>query len=409
MLGVAGVLALWLPNRQWQPPPRPENVILIMVDTLRADHLGTYGYHRDTSPNLDRFAQKSTVFETAYSHSPWTMPSTASIFTSLPPRDHGIVSWRQPMSRKLLTIAEHIRDNGFHTEGYVSHVIFRPRYHYNQGFIEYDDSALDKGPSYRVSTAAEISDAFIASLNDDLPQPFFAWLHYFDPHSWYLTHEPYNFGKRPVDRYDSEIRYTDEQIGRVFDELTARDLWRNTVVVFIADHGEEFGDHGGKKHTVTLYDELIHIPLVIYVPGAAGGERIETVVSESDVAPTICELLDIPVPEQFTGQPFAFNGNRFHVTKHRQVIAETLRKADKRAVREERWKYIEDRENNETMLFDMDADPRERRDVEERHPEVARRLQKLIDDHYGVKRRQIEKRDLNKHLQEQLRALGYLN
>jgi arylsulfatase A-like enzyme len=388
-------------------PAEPTNVVFIVVDTLRADHLGCYGYTRPTTPNLDRLARQATVFERAYSHSPWTMPSVASMFTSLPPRDHGIVSWEQRLPLAHLTLAEHLRTHGFRTAGIVSHVILRPEYNFDQGFEYYEDAVLEEGNPVDISSSAEVSDAAISWLHEEARAPFFLWLHYFDPHARYLQHPFPAYGSRPVDRYDSEIRHVDEQLGRVLDALRALELWDDTVIVFVADHGEEFRDHGGTEHSTTLYDELVRIPLIVHVPGFAP-QRVESVVSESDIAPTLCRLLDLPVPTRFGGRSLAFDETSFRVEQDRTVFMETLRKADKRGVRYGRWKLIHDRETGKRMLFDLEEDPSERRNVIEEHPAVAESLERAIAEHYARERTPVEERALPDRLREQLEALGYL-
>ena len=391
------------------PAPRAKNVVFIVIDTLRADHLGVYGYERNTSPNIDRFAARGAVFDTAYSHSPWTMPSVASMFTAMPPSGHGIVNWRQPLSPKLLTLAEYLQESGFHTEAVVSHVIFRPKYHFDQGFDAYDYSVLAKGPSKYVSTAREVSDRAVAALDrmSEGEQPFFLWLHYFDPHNEYLPHEGFDFGDKDVDLYDSEIAFTDRQLGRVFDKLTELDRWDDTVVVLIADHGEEFRDHGGRHHTRTLYNEVIRIPLIVAVPGFVP-QRIEPVVAESDVAPTLVQLIGLPIPQPFVGRIFPFERDRFRVARDRSVIAETLHKADKRGVRQGRWKWIHDREKGTFQLFDEVDDFGEHTNLIDAHPDVARRLAIEVFQHYGAGRRLADEEEMTEQLTEQLKALGYL-
>lgn len=404
---LVAAIHLWLVVGAETAAEPPVNVLLIMVDTLRADHVGTYGHERDTTPHVDRFAEKATVFETTYSHSPWTMPSVASIFTSLPPRDHGVANWRQPLPTKFTTLAEHFQEHGFHTEAYVSHVIFDPEYNFNQGFEVYDYSVLDIGFPAEISTARELTDLFLQSLEEGVEEPFFAWLHYFDPHNEYLLHEEFNFGRRSIERYDSEIRYTDEQIGRVFEALTERELWDDTIVVFIADHGEEFLEHGNTRHTIQLYDEVIRIPMIVYVPGYQP-RRISSIVRESDLAPTLCELVRLPISEQFVGLSLPRGRCRFIEPRDRPVYAETLNRADKLGVRIGQWKYIWDRENEERMLFDMDNDPREHRNLVEVRPREALRMRRALNEFYNLEREEAEEQDLSETRRQQLESLGYL-
>jgi arylsulfatase A-like enzyme len=408
-LGLLTALALLVAMTFWalRPAAAPTNIVLIVVDTTRADHIGSLGYERDTTPNIDRLAREATVFEQAYSHAPWTMSSVASILTSLAPRDHGITQWGQPLSTSHLTLAEHLSWQGYRTSAFVSHVIFDPRYNFDQGFQDYDYSALQGGHPHKMSTSKKISELAIAWLTENAQEPFFLWLHYFDAHAEYLRHEDFDFGEEPVDRYDSEIRYTDEQIGEVLQTLEELDRWDDTIVVFVADHGEEFLEHGRKGHTRSLYDEVIRVPLIVYVPGFAP-TRVTTVVSASDLAPTLCNLVGLPTPPQFSGIPFAVDGRSFRVEKQRAVFMETLNEADKRGVRYDRWKLIQDRENAKFELFDLEADPGETRNVFSDHHEVAARLHKSILEHYRRKRAVVEEQQVPDRLRERLEALGYL-
>lgn len=392
--------------------PRP-NILLIIVDTMRADHVGAYGYQRPTTPAIDQLAKEGTVFTRAYSHSPWTMPSVASILTSLTPRDHGITKWEQPLEERFLTLAEYLATHGYYTAAYVSHVIFEPEYHYNQGFDTYDYSVIEKGEPDEISTAKEISDLVVAALEKNTYQPFFMWLHYFDPHNDYLLHEPYNFGGQPMDLYDSEIRFTDEQIGRVFAKLKELKLWDNTVIVVMADHGEEFYEHGWRYHSRTLYEELIHIPLVIRVPGFKP-QKLPTIVAESDVAPTLCRLAKLPVPREFKGKRIQYkkpflSTPRFIDRENRVVFAETFRFGRKQGFVFENWKYIHDLKTSRFEMFDLQADPLEKNNLAYQQMDLAKKFKEQLNAFYKVGRAKIEEHELSDSLKRSLDSLGYLN
>lgn len=388
-------------------PVAPRNVVLIVVDTLRADHLGVYGYERPTSPNIDRFAKESTVFDRMYSVSPWTMPSTASIFTSLPPRDHGITEWKNPLETRFNTLAEHLKENGYATEAVVSHVIFRPQYGFNQGFDRFDASVLEKGQSKLIASSKEVTDLAIDAADRLGRGPFFLWVHYFDPHNNYLRHDDFDFGKKKVDLYDGEVAYTDRHIGRLLDHLKKKGRDRDTIVAIIADHGEEFGDHGGTRHSRTLYEEVLHIPFILRAPGFDSG-RVDTVLWQLDVAPTILSLLGIAPPPSFEGQPIEREERRFVKGADRTVFAETYRFADKRGVISDGWKYIDDREAKKTELFNLAADPKEKSNLVETQPDRAAALRVLLDEHYSKERAKISENPIPDELAEELKSLGYL-
>ena len=211
-----------------------------------------------------------------------------------------------------------------------------------------------------------------------------------------------------MDRYDSEIAFTDRQLGRVFDALTEQDRWRDTVVVLIADHGEEFGDHGGRYHSETLYDEVIHIPLMIYVPGFSPA-RVDRVVAESDLAPTLCRLVGLPIPPEFPAPPIPFARDRFEPDSDRTIYAETLEEAaDKRGVVQWPWKWIVDRNTDRQSLFNLRDDPHEARNLADEQPDRAARMKESVDAYYAPGRRLIPDRDMDDEVTRKLRELGYL-
>jgi len=386
----------------------PPNVLLLVVDALRADHVGCYGYIRDTTPNVDALAAQATVFDRAYSVAPWTTPSMATLFTSLPPREHGITNWKQPLAPERLTISEHMQHQGYHTIGVVSHLVFRPTRGFHQGYDFYDFSVLKKGPSRDVSTAEEVTDIMIRALSErPTDKPFFAWAHYFDPHNRYMQHPEFHFGKKAIDRYDSEIAFADHHIGRLLDWIREQQLDQNTIIVFTADHGEEFQDHGGSMHTKTLYEEVLRIPLIIHAPGLKPG-RVNRVVAQSSIAPTILSLARLPSPPTFLGTPLEVKRKAFRHEQDQLVIAETLRYSDQRAVIDGRWKLIEDRLEESLLLFDLQTDPAEKTNLSADHGDITTRLRRLLEEHYGSSRTQAKEQPVPEEMKRQLEALGYV-
>jgi choline-sulfatase len=384
-------------------PRRGLNVVLIVVDTLRADRLGVYGYGRPTSPRLDEWAARSTVFTRAYSHAPWTGPSIASFFTSLEPKDHGIASWKQPLDPAHLTLAEHLKASGYRTSAVVSHGILAPHYQFNQGFDTYDTSLTAGRLPREATTAREVTDLGLAATGGS--QPFFLWLHYFDPHDAYLAHEGHAFGDRDSDRYDSEIAFTDAQIGRFLDGLRERGLAERTVVALVADHGEEFGDHGGFRHSKTLYDELLRIPFLLHVPGLPAG-RVERVVRGIDVAPTLLEVVGVPVPAAFAGRAVPWTAAGFALEADRVHVAETQNLGDQRAILTWPWKLIEVRNEDRVRLFDLAADPGEQRNLWKERPDVGQPLRERLSEHYR-QRRVAPEAAVPSEIDEAIRSLGY--
>jgi arylsulfatase A-like enzyme len=293
---VAAGVFLWLGPRGSSQP----NVLLICVDTLRHDHVGFAGYERPVSPNIDALAGRGLVFPVAYSQSGWTMPSMATMFTGRYPTDTGATDFHRSMDRSLPTLASILRGAGYDTRAFVSHMLLTPTYGFNKGFRKFDFSVLQVGHPHDVSTGGRLTDLAISDL-DALEPPFFMWVHYFDPHFEYLSHDEWkSFGDSDIDRYDQEIAYTDREIGRLLSALDDRGLLDNTIVIFTSDHGEEFGDHGGAYH-YTSYEEVMRVPLSITGPGIAPGVS-DVRAQQIDFLPTVLSALGIAeVPEGLPG------------------------------------------------------------------------------------------------------------
>jgi len=398
------------------------NILLIVIDTLRADHLGLYGYTRDTSPNIDAFGGDAAVFERAISTAPWTKPAMASIFTSLLPREHGVTDWDRNLPSEPTTLTRHLKANGYRTLAYISHDAFNREFNnFHIGFDVFDTSLI---PSVNVArrkavqgkrptggtkqaTSRELTDLALQGLHETAEQPFFMWVHYLDPHPPLLRHEQFDFGPGAVGHYDSEIAYTDHHIGRLLEGLRAKGKLEETVVVIVSDHGEEFQDHGSRGHTKTLYDELIRALLVIRVPGFEP-QRLPEVVSIIDIAPTLLELVGVPIPDDFGGRPFPIDGTRFDPAGDRPAFSDTRRSADKRAVVFGDWKLIEDRKTGAREVYRIGTDPGERLDLKDQHPEALATLEALLKKMEETEEVEIAPETMSPEMIESLKSLGYI-
>lgn len=393
--------------------PERYNVVLIIVDTLRQDHLGVYGYGRDTTPNIDHFAERATVFDEAYSHTPWTKPSIASILTSLHPRAHGIEEWRDPLREKHLTLAQHLKTYGYQTKAAVSHVILDPRYGFSKGFDDYDWSVVKGLDPSKVISSPAVTDYGIRAVDAMGEKPTFLWLHYFDPHSDYFNHAGFQFGesKSRLDRYDSEVAFTDHHVGRLLDHIKAKGLLDDTVIVIVSDHGEEFDDHGGWLHGRTVYDESVKIPLIIHVPGFGAG-RIDKLVAEIDLAPTLCELVGVPTPRQFAGKAIPSAYARFNPKNNRRIYLENFLDDNcKQGVRTGNWKIIRNcaAQPPSFELYHLKRDPKEIKNLYRRNKEKAKIMTERLNEVYAsLPTAQQPNRELPQELEEQLKGLGYL-
>jgi choline-sulfatase len=289
-------------------PPGAPNVLLITIDTLRADRLGIYGYGKPTSPELDAFAAGAVVFEHAEASAPWTLPALASVMTGEVASTHECWNYGSMLDDSFRTLPELLLTAGYDTAAVVSHLFTTSRHGLQQGFVHTDDSFAypEVDPAENI-TSQVISDKAIRFLDqkkaspDDAP--WFLWLHYFDPHKEYMQHPGISEGfvtpgakTRGTlfgDVYDGEVRYTDLHVGRVLARLHELGLEQETVVVLLADHGEEFDDHGAIGHGHSLHGELVHVPFAIRAPGLAP-RRVQELARQIDVLPTVLELVGFP-------------------------------------------------------------------------------------------------------------------
>jgi arylsulfatase A-like enzyme len=290
--------------------PKDFDVVLITIDTLRADHLSSYGYERKTSPNLDAIAAAGTRFAHGWAHAPSTRYSMPAIMTGRLPLDvrydTSIPGW-PGIAKEATTLAEMLAPLGFATGAITSYHYFSG-HGFEQGFQSYDNSNARlhadgaEGPAHsHGSSAAENTDKAIAFVDAHATQRFFLWVHYYDPHYDYMAHpEAPAWGDREIDRYDQEIFYTDLHIGRLVADLKARGLWDRTVLVVTGDHGEGFGEHGVTEHGYHLYAAQTKVPLIIRVPGLA--PRVsETPAGHVDIMPTLANLAGAPSSAEMMG------------------------------------------------------------------------------------------------------------
>lgn len=303
---------------------RRPNVLLYLVDTLRADHLGAYGYHRPVSPHVDALAREGLRFTRAYAASGWTRTSVASLLTGLSPVDHRVLGREDALPRALPTLAERLARAGWETVGFSSNDNVSPHFGFDRGFGRFVELA---GPRANDGDAAEIHDAVLHWLgNRDAGRPFFAYVHTIDPHDPYSPPEPYRSRFAPRRRtalervdpveiraalaadpeltpaairddfealYDGEIAYGDAHFGALLAELRRRGLYDETLIVFLSDHGEEFLDHGLWGHGHTLYHELLRVPLIVRFPGPSRPAVREAPVQLVDLAPSLLAWLGL--------------------------------------------------------------------------------------------------------------------
>jgi arylsulfatase A-like enzyme len=303
-----------------RPPARPEgsakqllslrdrrdlNLIFVLVDTLRADHLGAYGYARDTSPNFDTLAEQGVLFERVVSSSSWTKTSMASLWTATHPINHGILQYDQVMPAEALLPAEILKSAGFRTAGIWRNGWIAPNFGFAQGFDSYvnpkpglERAELQRGnPSTRVllGTDEDLVTAAREFLEAYGHERFLLYLHLMDVHQYVYDSQSTKFGTSYMDAYDQSILWTDKLLAVLFGALVDRALLDRTLVVITADHGEAFLEHGKEGHARNLYAEVSQVPLLLVPPfGISGGLRIREEVSNVDLWPTLLDLLGMP-------------------------------------------------------------------------------------------------------------------
>jgi arylsulfatase A-like enzyme len=366
-------------------PSLPEHLsfLLISVDTLRPD-LGYAGYARPVSPNIDELAKRAAVYERAYSISTYTAfalpPMMASRYPSEMPRtDRHEVRYFE----KNVMLAERLHDAGYRTVGAASHFLFDRALGWVDGFDRFVMAGAEgKAPPGagidQKHSSRPLADAAIRFLKDPevMSGPFFMWIHFLDPHKKYLEHPGFsNFGSDPRALYDGEIAFTDFHVGRVLEALAASPAADRTVVIFTGDHGEAFGEHGFFFHGREIWDEVVRIPLVIYVPGMKG-RKIARRVSSVDVAPTVLDLAGLPADPEARGQSLAvelFGGD----LPARPLLVDQPRNPyylPKRAFIEGSYKLLHDIDSDVYQLFDLDHDPGETSDLADTKVELLSQI-----------------------------------
>ncbi|UCC30775.1 MAG: sulfatase [Phycisphaerales bacterium] len=389
------------------------NVVLISVDMLRPDHLGCYGYSRDTSPSMDRLASEGALFENAVSTTSWTLPAHAALFTGLLDSVHGCVETTKPLNADHETLAEQLRASGYATGGFFSGPYLHPVFGLAQGFTKYVDctsypklnatKAKRTGrvdgfdvweASHRDITSPRVQAAASDWLKQNHERPFFLFVHFWDVHYDFKPPAPYDAKYDPeykgvftgdhflfdqwitarmpqrdlhhlVALYDGEINWTDLHIGKLLDDLDHLRLSDSTLVVLVADHGTEFFEHGDKSHRKTLFEEVVRIPLIIRFPTHIDRDlRLSVPVSITDVLPTILDLTGLPQPNQVMGQSLVPLLRGAGGAADRVIVSELFSGGRKmRAVRRGNRKLIHDMLTGRSYVYNLVSDPGEQHPI----------------------------------------------
>ena len=396
--------------------PAARNVLLISIDTCRADHVGVYGAAGDPTPHIDEIAGAGTRFDRAYSPAPITLPSHASMMTGTIPPYHGLHdNGEGRLAAEHVTLAERLHDAGFETAAVVGSFVLDARFGLAQGFDLYDDRVPRSGGAEWIDQrrADEVTDAALAWLSGRGERPFFLFVHYFDPHMLYDPPEPFRT-RHADDLYTGEIASVDHQIGRLVDELRERGLDDSTAIVVTADHGEMLGERGEETHTYFIYEPAVRVPLVVRVPGLETIPVVSDPVGLVDVAPTILGLVGLAAPADLDGQDLGpvIRGER-QADPDRALYCQALEPTKYGANPllgsiGRRWKLIE---TTRPELYDLLADPAESRDLADDQPEVVDRLRRELHARLDDRRRDAggdPVDDFGGDARRRLRSLGYV-
>jgi arylsulfatase A-like enzyme/Tfp pilus assembly protein PilF len=395
------------------------NVILITMDTTRADRMGFLGSNRGLTPHLDALAHDSVIFPRAYSQAPVTTDSHATILSGTYPQFHKVNDAGVPLAKDIPYAPAIFRAHGYQTAAFVGAVILDPKAGaapgFDRGFDTYDAGFHERGPNQsRYDSLERRGDQVVAHalawLGKHQTRPFFLWVHLYDPHAPYDPPEPYR-SRFASDPYDGEIAFTDSAIGTLLDALRSAHLYDNAVIAVMADHGEALGEHGELGHGVFLYAPTIHVPLLLKVPGD-NGMRIDTRVSLVDVLPTVLETASIPAPAAIQGKSML---PLIHASGagDRNTYAETdypnraFGWSSLRATRSGKYLFVEAPRKE---LYDEQADPGEEHNLSSSATAVAGTLQSQLDQFRAKtsSSRTAPKANVDPGAEEKLRALGYV-
>lgn len=390
------------------------NVLLITLDTTRADRLGCYGYRKGSTPNLDELAAAGTRFQNAYCQVPLTLPSHASILTGLNPCRHGVHNnGNYALQPEFTTLTEIFKEQGFVTAAFVASFSVDSRFGLDQGFETYDD-LFERGKAFKTYNAERQADgvyeAFSRWMERNYGSRFFAWVHFFDPHFPY--NPPPEFARRfQADPYDGEIAFMDRYVGRVVELLKIYGCYDRTLIIIAGDHGEAFGEKVEQGHGLFLYEMSLRVPLIVVGPGLPSGQVISRPVRLIDIMPTIIDILGVKQTPEVDGQslkPLLLGKNLKPADIYLESFfpRENYGWSELLGIISEDWKYIQ---APRPELYNLKTDPGENNnlysDGQQTAARLRSRLEKIIAAASGL---DMAGREMTPAERERLRSLGYL-
>jgi len=441
-VGFIIILNLWVSiSKKTKVAPSP-NVIIVVSDALRRDHLGCYGYEKTTTPYLDAFARESSIFKNAYAQSPSTKPSIASLFTSKYPSQHKAIYNENSLNPEFLTLAEVLKEHRYVTAAFNENPMIELRFNYNQGFDQWNTN--DKRHKFTLASMKDFDDKIMTWLDTNYENPFFLYIHFIDPHNPYRApmesttqekNENSTLGRMTegkkllklkngiliglfegidqlISLYDEEIKYVDSRFGQLMDKINQLGIMNNSMIIFLADHGEGFLDHGFFYHSYSVNAELINIPLLVHFPGGMKEVLPDVPVQQVDIFPTIMDVIGIE------DDSFSFEGKSIFKKRPPEAIifSEHLRKGYGKGMQQcvikKNWKLIYSLETQTFNLYNLKLDPMEKTDRSKEFPSIAKQLKnELYTWHQRMLKNssKAQKAHIDKELYRKMYSLGYID
>lgn len=395
------------------------NVIIITVDTLRADHVGIYGYEKIETPNMDALGRNGVLFSQAFCHVPLTLPSHCSLFTGTLPLFHGVRDNGYRLPAFNITLAQTLKDKGYQTAAFVGAFPLDSRFGLDNGFDVYDDlygsKNIVRDLSFIERKAEEVNNRAIEWIVQNKAKKFFAWVHYFDPHAPYEPPSPYSrtYAGR---EYDGEIAYTDAVIGELIKKLEHLKLIDQTLIILTSDHGEGLGDHNETTHGIFIYDSTLKVPLIFHNPKTLPKNRIvPDQVSLIDIMPTVLDLMGFEKNPDIQGKSFKPGIFKGKPPSDKLIYIESVAAvmdrnwAPLQGIRTEEWKYID---APIPELYDLKRDPKEEINLVEKKPIITallrEKLQNAIKKYSSPHSSHILRAEIDRETREKLTSLGYI-
>lgn len=411
-----GVIALVGMGLRFLWPVGPPNIILISIDTLRADHLGCYGQSRNLTPNIDAFAQQAVRFTSATSPVPLTLPAHTSMMTGVLPPCHGIhnnIHYRVPDGS--VTLAERLQQYGYETAAMIGAYVLDEKFGLAQGFDTYDDTmdeSLKIMTGYAERRAGDVNRSVFNWLDHRASKPFFLFAHYYDPHYPYRPPAPYD-SLHATSLYAGEVAYTDHQVGTLLSKLKEMKLFDSSLIVITADHGEGLGEHGENYHGFFVYRSTTHVPLLIKLPHQQKGRVIRDQASLIDLVPTLLALAGFDTPAELPGRDWsAFLSSDTPSSSDRLVFTESMLGTQfginsLLGLESRRWKFIQ---TTRPELYDLISDPGELINLATQKPDHVKGFQEELSAILEANRCEQDAdshQTLDPESIAKLRALGY--